>query len=705
MLSDLKALLRSASPAFSGSSTTNNSSVTLPSASPVSISDQYPFPTDPSRVRKARHNNHPRYLPQRDASIKDVQYFLYTLLTSRKHDCARKYPEWVLETCMGWTGNGEELRTRTEEQLVSLCPITAVAKGIQSPKHKPGDYVPVPARSMIGEVIAGYVRKKKALENQPGDVHQSLYEETMRASSAMGRYRFQGAMRDQDSTRPPSIPRSLSKARAFNLPDGHDIQYVSDFSPSSWMAPGMGTNNNHITGPMTVPAHMYDGSYMSGGRYVPPHGSDMRSSVSSLGSVVTQNTTDSSFSQPQANVIRNGTDTSWNEQQLYWRQRRKMSHEAREAPTNSGRSSPSNSARLAAASTSQPQRPHRYASCRESPLRNSSTPCNDPNTISSSTMTSGHDATIRMVEQDNRPPVGRRSSLTLIPGTLTEGHESSECDGDDDLEKIRHDSGVESSSNGEQSFSTTSPALLDYTSIETPETTLSTPVNGFQLSRASSAGPSLHQSRSMMLSSHTLPTAKQVTRPASVNSNRNTKDLPRPTGSTSSVPRESPELVETVPLQNNDEYSTRPGHDFVIRSERLKQMEADYQLKQKNGQYEREEMEANYQRLKNEHERPRRQFHNLSGQSLRHSQSARTLHSSCNPRSEPGASHTRPFVQSRPPSTPPLGRPSTPQGPNRHRYLPEKTLMQEIDNWRERAPASVKAQETARKRHEAEVGR
>jgi hypothetical protein len=62
-----------------------------------------------------------------------------------------------LETCIGFNGNGHDLRNYTEQQLMNLCPITADALGIESRTHKRGSFVPMQARADIGRVIVQYV--------------------------------------------------------------------------------------------------------------------------------------------------------------------------------------------------------------------------------------------------------------------------------------------------------------------------------------------------------------------------------------------------------------------------------------------------------------------------------------------------------------------------------------------------------------------
>ncbi|KAF2033880.1 hypothetical protein EK21DRAFT_108670 [Setomelanomma holmii] len=142
----------------------------------------YPFPLNVNLVRKFRHECHPPSLPAPSDNAYKVQHVLFLLLTSRMNDCAKKYPEWVLETCMYWTGTGYELHNRTELQLMESCPISAVAFGVESTKHKQGVFAPPEARAMIGQVIAQFVKDKKAREVQADMVHQHWNAELRRES-------------------------------------------------------------------------------------------------------------------------------------------------------------------------------------------------------------------------------------------------------------------------------------------------------------------------------------------------------------------------------------------------------------------------------------------------------------------------------------------------------------------------------------------
>lgn len=169
----LKSLFRSTLSSRSSFSTYSTSSSQSLAGSE---DDKYPFPTNVKQVRKTKKRGHPDYLPEPSAGVREVRYFLYTLLTSDRHNCATEYPEWVLETCMGFNGNGNDLRNMSEQQLRLLCPMTAVATGIEATNHKPGLFVPPRARSMIGQVISAHITAKKRQETQAQDTHRGWYE-------------------------------------------------------------------------------------------------------------------------------------------------------------------------------------------------------------------------------------------------------------------------------------------------------------------------------------------------------------------------------------------------------------------------------------------------------------------------------------------------------------------------------------------------
>jgi hypothetical protein len=244
-------------PSLSASSSSSTYASTLPHASSYLVPDRYPFPfpTSPGQVKKARHDDHPKYLPPPNASVRDVQFFLYTLLTSKQHNCAKKYPEWVLETCMAWSGDGEAFRDCSEEQLATLCPYTAVAIGIDSRKHTPGTFVPIPARNMIGEVIVRFVAEKRARKNLPSEIQQRLQAERSRSFSGMRSRPIPQVAQNLGafSTVSPASPR-LSRHSSLRSPSVTDGTNLSVPTPAMWMTPTM-TTIRHIPTPELSPTN------------------------------------------------------------------------------------------------------------------------------------------------------------------------------------------------------------------------------------------------------------------------------------------------------------------------------------------------------------------------------------------------------------------------------------------------------------------
>lgn len=234
MLSYLKSFLRPL-----GSSKSNGSAQARHPLHPYSHEelDQYPFPSNPELVRKARHDNAPKFLPPPDASVRDVRYFLYTLLTSKTNKCAKRYPEWVLETCMAWHGDGEVLRACDEQDLLTLCPYVAVADGIESAKHRPGSYVPIPARHMIGEIVARFVMDRKSRETGSENIQRRLHEERGRSMSSLGFHarpesRQFGHLADFSA---PDLPQLVRRRSVQSLDANFGMSQVCP-TPAMWMA-------------------------------------------------------------------------------------------------------------------------------------------------------------------------------------------------------------------------------------------------------------------------------------------------------------------------------------------------------------------------------------------------------------------------------------------------------------------------------------
>ncbi|EAT88588.1 hypothetical protein SNOG_03383 [Parastagonospora nodorum SN15] len=531
---------RPTSPTDSGSTLY---SATTPSTTSLSTNDQFPFPTNPSRVKKARHNNHPQYLPRPDASVRDVQYFLYTLLTSKAHECAKKYPEWVLETCMGWAGDGQQLRSCTEEQLTTLCPYQAIVNGIDSPKHRPGAFVPIPARHMIGQVIARFVAEKKSREKQIEDVHSRLEEERRRPSIAAAPYLGLESMQDLSLSRSASQASRRSRAQPILPRVGLEQQAVVGFGPVLWTEQAMPMNGAYVPASTTRPAHMFSGPYMSGALSGFSYEQIPSSPVSSQTSFAPYNDISS---------LRSQSSEQFPTIQQQSQQRRPNLYSGRELHHPDF-----DELNMTDATTINSKRPQRYAPRRPSSLRTSSTTENSQDKTICSTVPLRKGHTVEFVDSNPSPvppsrPLGsvrRRSSLAAsklagetIPEAINE-HAESPRHNDDSQKTTRHDSGVESVPYRSSSSSSDPPAFLTNASPNSRETSL--PAS--KLSRSNTVGlEQQHRAWSAPRPHNTLPVANQMSRCVSFNLGQ---DANRPSVglSTASLPRQPIQMILMKP--------------------------------------------------------------------------------------------------------------------------------------------------------------
>ena len=156
----------------------------VPSSASALQRDQYPFHLDPKRVAASRHDAPPKHLPGPRATQQEVRYFLFHLLTYKQYKCAKNYPEWVLETCMAWTGMGHQMYDQDEEWLRNICPPQAAAQGILSKRHVVGAPCPPSARTMIGEIVVAFVLSHRDRRHGKPSVKQEWERELIRARSS-----------------------------------------------------------------------------------------------------------------------------------------------------------------------------------------------------------------------------------------------------------------------------------------------------------------------------------------------------------------------------------------------------------------------------------------------------------------------------------------------------------------------------------------
>ena len=128
------------------------------------------LPTKVEDVVSATHEQVPQRLP--GESEDEVRYFLFSVLTVKTWRISRKYPQWVLETCAYWRGDGNKLRSLSSEGFAELCPLFPVAKIDWRDTKFEQEYMPPPeARLAIGtavERVVSHIKLKAGGNQRPG---------------------------------------------------------------------------------------------------------------------------------------------------------------------------------------------------------------------------------------------------------------------------------------------------------------------------------------------------------------------------------------------------------------------------------------------------------------------------------------------------------------------------------------------------------
>jgi hypothetical protein len=131
------------------------------------------LPTSLDQVAAAAHRSGPTQLPAEDATENEVRYFLYQILTHKKHRVVRRSPQWVLETCMSWHGCGRQLRCLPFEDFQQLCPLyrghANIDWTVKSSKFELQEMPPCGTRDRIAAAVRTAVANLKASET----VHRS----------------------------------------------------------------------------------------------------------------------------------------------------------------------------------------------------------------------------------------------------------------------------------------------------------------------------------------------------------------------------------------------------------------------------------------------------------------------------------------------------------------------------------------------------
>jgi hypothetical protein len=183
------------------------------------------LPSKLKQVVRQVHRSEPEVLPDYDANVHEVRYFLFQLLTVEAYKIARLWPQWVLETCANWNGTGADLRALSSKELRNLCPLDSGHCKIDQ-HEKISQYPPPDCRKHIGEVISAEVMKMKAKEDQKAKLERE-WKETQLGGS--GRHRilnglnrnpetYEQPLTQPDYHQPTHIRRAMSTISAPLFP-------------------------------------------------------------------------------------------------------------------------------------------------------------------------------------------------------------------------------------------------------------------------------------------------------------------------------------------------------------------------------------------------------------------------------------------------------------------------------------------------------
>lgn len=575
---------------------------------------------------------------------------------------------------MGWTGDGQQLRSCTEEQLATLCPYQAIVSGIDSPKHRPGAFVPIPARHMIGQVIARYVAEKKSREKQIEDVHSRLEEERRRPSIATGPYPGYESMQDPSLRRSASQVSRRSRAQPLIPRASLEQQPVVGFGPVVWTEQAVPMTGACVPSSTTIPAHMFSGPYISGALNGVSYEQLLSSPISSQTSAAPYDDMSSLPSQSS------GRSPRAQHQSL---QRRPSVHSGHEPPTEFIELD------MADTRTTHPGRPQRYAPRRPSGLRASSTTDNTKAGTPCNTVPLRKGQSVDFVDSNSNvaPPsrplgsVRRRSSLAAsrlagetIPEAIDE-HADIPRHNNGARKTTRHDSGVENGPYGNTSFSSSSPAFLTNASPNSRET--SSP--GPKLSRSNdTTGPGKqHHAWSAPRSQNTLPVANQMLRSVSFNLGQDS---------------DRPVVGFSQPLFQG----SKPKSLDETRAPNTSQDQGD-DAREKDPSEQYLAVEAEFQRLKKLRDEAVTHLPTPPpGPCLRKAQSDKTLYSSLDPMQGIPTGH-KPWQYKPAPSQHPPKPEASPRNPTSQ--SPSQTLMEALEENQVRLTMSSRMQEAQRRRH------
>ncbi|KAF2624427.1 hypothetical protein BU25DRAFT_476669 [Macroventuria anomochaeta] len=237
------------------------------------------LPTKIDEVVRAVHDCIPSQLPGEEATQDDVRYFLYQILTLKESKFARNCPQWVLETCMRWQGDGCKLRSMPLDAFQQLCPLGPGYATIdyRGSKFQAQEIPPCDVRQAIGnrirQVVAGLMKKETGHRGPGSGLHDSsdLRRPVAALPREMGRLQSPAPSLDHRFPMP-----SFAAAPGFPVQSPF-YNFSNQSLPLFHQIPPVGVQQN--------PLYMQHRASFAGSQYGPPVADPVQRVLSPEGSV------------------------------------------------------------------------------------------------------------------------------------------------------------------------------------------------------------------------------------------------------------------------------------------------------------------------------------------------------------------------------------------------------------------------------------
>ncbi|KAF2876173.1 hypothetical protein BDV95DRAFT_218333 [Massariosphaeria phaeospora] len=146
----------------------------------------------PRRLRIVANDIHDKpvtRLPRLEADVHEVRWWLYQLLTLDQNRVAKKWPQWVIETCAAWHGSGEDLRALADAKEARFIPWHPhETHPAVEQRDKPEDRCSPKCYGLIEEVILGTVGRLAKEERKTQDSKETQHRNNSGRRSAMSFY-------------------------------------------------------------------------------------------------------------------------------------------------------------------------------------------------------------------------------------------------------------------------------------------------------------------------------------------------------------------------------------------------------------------------------------------------------------------------------------------------------------------------------------